>query len=80
MADAVALLETLMAPADVSRACGGLSESTLRRLVRAGTFPRPVVLSRTRSGHPCRVAWPASDVASWIAARIAEGRQERAAA
>ena len=43
-----------------------LSRTTLWRLVRAGTFPKPVTVS------PGRIAWPESAVQSWIASRMAE--------
>src|SRR5262245_45848782 len=42
------------------------SGSTLRRLIRAGEFPRPVALS------PGLVAWPEDEVDHWVADRIAE--------
>src|SRR5262245_60307110 len=42
------------------------SGSTLRRLIRAGEFPRPVVVS------PGLVAWPEDEVDRWVAERIAE--------
>jgi predicted DNA-binding transcriptional regulator AlpA len=40
-----------------------ISNTTLWRLVRAGSFPQPVALS------PGRVAWPKNAVDKWIAAR-----------
>ncbi|ODT26161.1 MAG: hypothetical protein ABS54_07695 [Hyphomicrobium sp. SCN 65-11] len=39
-----------------------LSKHQIYRLIRARRFPRPLALS------PQRVAWRASDVASWMAA------------
>jgi prophage regulatory protein len=45
----------------------GLSRPTIWRLVRAGTFPRPVQLS-----SPAAVGWIASEVDAWIATRIAQ--------
>jgi predicted DNA-binding transcriptional regulator AlpA len=45
-----------------------ISESTARR---TPDFPKPVVLSRTASGKPARVAYVASEVEAWIKGRIA---------
>src|SRR5262249_30876261 len=42
------------------------SGSTLRRLIRAGEFPRPVAVSAGL------VAWPEDEVDRWVAERIAE--------
>lgn len=53
---------------------GGLSESTVRRLIAEGRFPKPVVLSRTRSGRPCRVAFVRGELTAWVAATIARAR------
>ena len=39
----------------------GFSRQTLRRLVRAGQFPKPIRISRTR------LAWRVSDVEKWVA-------------
>lgn len=50
---------------------GGISDSTRRRIP---DFPAPVVLSRTRSGHPCRIAFVESEVRAWIGRRIAAER------
>ena len=38
----------------------GLSKSTIKRLVGAGTFPRPLKTS------PRRIAWPACEVKAWL--------------
>lgn len=53
---------------------GGLSESTVRRLISEGAFPRPIVLSRTKSGRPCRIAFVRSELAAWVAGAIERGR------
>jgi predicted DNA-binding transcriptional regulator AlpA len=53
---------------------GGLSESSIRRLMEEGRFPRPIILSRNRHGRPVRIAWIESEVRGWIAARIAAER------
>ena len=50
---------------------GGLSDSTRRRIP---DFPRPVVLSRTHTGKPCRIAFVRSEVCDWVASRIAAAR------
>ena len=44
----------------------GLSRSKLYELIEQGRFPKPVKLSGRIN------AWPESDIADWIAARIAE--------
>jgi prophage regulatory protein len=46
----------------------GLGRSAIYAAIRAGTFPPPVRIS----AHA--VAWPASDIERWIAARIASRR------
>jgi hypothetical protein len=50
---------------------GGISDSTRRRLA---DFPPPVVLSRTRSGRPARIAFVREEVLSWCESRIAANR------
>jgi hypothetical protein len=50
---------------------GGISDSTRRRIT---DFPCPVVLSRTRSGRPCRIAFVREEVLAWCEARIAADR------
>ncbi|MGT2506434.1 helix-turn-helix transcriptional regulator [Cupriavidus basilensis] len=39
----------------------GLSDSTLDRMIRAGTFPQPIKLG------PRSVAWRSADLAAWMA-------------
>lgn len=51
----------------------GCSRSEIYRRVQAGTFPPPIKLGERAS------AWAEHEVASWIAARIAE-RDAKAAA
>jgi predicted DNA-binding transcriptional regulator AlpA len=53
---------------------GGLSRSTVRRLIAEGRFPRPIVLSRSKKGRPARVAWVSDEVFRWINERIAADR------
>lgn len=53
---------------------GGLSESTVRRLIAEQRFPAPVVLSRTRSGRPCRIAFIRGELTAWIAGTIERAR------
>lgn len=55
---------------------GGLSESTIRRLIAEDRFPRPVVLSKTKSGRPCRIAFVRSELTAWVASTIARARAE----
>jgi prophage regulatory protein len=47
-------------------ACTGISDTTLWRLMRAGTFPRPIKLSSQRVG------WFLDEVIEWQAAKAAE--------
>ena len=46
---------------------GGISDSTRRRIP---DFPAPVVLSRTRKGRPCRIAFVEEEVLAWCEERI----------
>ena len=57
--------ERLLPPPIVSDRTS-LSRTTLWRMVRAGSFPKPVTIS------PGRIAWPESAVQAWIAAKVAE--------
>ena len=50
---------------------GGISDSTRRRIP---DFPRPIVLSRTKAGRPCRIAFVREEVLAWCEARIAADR------
>lgn len=54
---------------------GGISDSTRRR---TADFPRPIVLSRTRAGRPCRIAFVEAEVLAWCEARIRAHRGEAA--
>jgi len=63
----------LVAPGDTRRITS-LSASTIRRLVEAGQFPRPIVLSRNRHGKPVRIAYVLSELEEWCAQRIAASR------
>jgi predicted DNA-binding transcriptional regulator AlpA len=72
--------DTLVSPQATRAMAGGLSDSSLRRLVKAGAFPQPIALSRTASGRPCRVAYVRSEVLAWCASRIARERGSSAAA
>jgi predicted DNA-binding transcriptional regulator AlpA len=58
----------------VRQIAGRLSEATIRRLAGQGLFPRPITLSRTHKGRPCRVAWVEGEVREWCASKIAEDR------
>jgi predicted DNA-binding transcriptional regulator AlpA len=66
--------DRLLSPRAASAMSGDLSASTMRRLVTAGQYPRPVVLSRTRGGKPARIAYSAREVATWVARKIAADR------
>jgi prophage regulatory protein len=46
----------------------GLARSTVYKLVKDGTFPKPVKLTGQRA-----VAWSSDAVDAWISARIASG-------
>jgi len=48
----------------------GLSRSTIYLYIKAGAFPKPVALG------PRAVGWLESDVNGWLAARVAETRDE----
>lgn len=49
-----------------------LSRATIYRLVQAGEFPPPVVLTGARS------AWVEAEIASWMQARLATRASTRA--
>ena len=74
------MVERLLSYAETRRACGGLSESSIRRLVAEGRFPRPVVLSRTKSGRAARVAFVSSEVEAVVADIIEKARGKGEAA
>ena len=61
------MLEQFLKRDQVTHATG-LSRSAIYAAMNAGTFPRPVRVGKTA------VAWRASEVESWQAARIAESR------
>ncbi len=63
----------LVAPGETRRITS-LSASTIYRLVEAGRFPRPIVLSRNRHGKPVRIAYVLAELEEWCAQRIAAGR------
>jgi predicted DNA-binding transcriptional regulator AlpA len=64
----------LVEPAEAYRIVGGLSESTIRRMIRVGTFPRPVVLNRDRHGKAVRVAYIYDELIAWNRQRIEADR------
>lgn len=47
------------------RTITGLSDSTIDRMIRSGTFPQPVKLG------PRSVAWRSADIAVWMASLAA---------
>lgn len=76
----------LVSPADAIPLIGGLSLSTINRLIKsreedaaAGKppFPLPVVLNRDRHGKPVRKAFVESELAAWNVAKIAADRNGR---
>ena len=56
-------LDRLIAFNKVQELVGGISQPTIWRMRRAGTFPQPVKIS------PNRIAWRESDVRAWIDSR-----------
>jgi prophage regulatory protein len=52
----------LLTALQVSRLCL-VSSQTIRRMVRAGTFPKPVKIS------PQRIAWREEEVQAWLVRR-----------
>ncbi len=70
----------LVKPAAAYELCGGLSEATVRRLIAAGDFPRPVVLSKDRHGRPVRVAFVYSELMDFCRRRIEADRGHSPAA
>jgi predicted DNA-binding transcriptional regulator AlpA len=64
----------LMDFAAAQAAAGGLSESSLRRLVKAGRFPRPIALSKRGDGRPARIAFVEAEVEEAVGRWIAEAR------
>lgn len=67
MAHAAALSTALMRRKQVE-AHTGLARSTLYKLIAKGEFPPPIHLTAKA------VAWPSSDVDTWIAKRIAASK------
>jgi prophage regulatory protein len=52
-----------------------LSRSEIYRRIALGEFPKPIRLSGSVGSHGGRVAFVASEVDAWIAARVAEWRE-----
>ncbi len=44
-----------------------LSRTTMHEMIKAGTFPRPLKIGRSR------IAWPEKEIDDWIAARTPSG-------
>jgi prophage regulatory protein len=51
--------DTMLSPREVAR-LAGISTRTIDRMVRRGTFPKPLHLS------PRRIGWPAGQVKDWL--------------
>jgi predicted DNA-binding transcriptional regulator AlpA len=73
----VGMGDTFISPRVARERSGGISESTQRRLIEAGQYPKPVVLSRDRHGKPARIAFIERELAEWVATRIAADRSSR---
>jgi predicted DNA-binding transcriptional regulator AlpA len=65
----------LLSCAEARRISGGISRATQARLIAAGDYPQPIVLSVTRHGKHARVAWVESEVRAWVARRISASRR-----
>ena len=52
-----------------------LSRSEIYRRITLGEFPRPIRLSGPTGSRGGRVAFVASEIDAWIAARVAEWRE-----
>lgn len=72
-------VERLVAPRELRRMVGGLSDSSIRRLIAEGKFPKPITLARNRHGKPVRIAFCESEVLAWVAATIQADRGPAAA-
>jgi predicted DNA-binding transcriptional regulator AlpA len=66
----------LVAPEEARHTCGGISDSTMRRLIAANDFPKPVVLNRNRHGKPVRIAFVYGELVTWCEQRIAAARNQ----
>lgn len=62
--------DTMLPLAEVLRLTG-ISQSSIKRLVEAGLFPKPIKLMTRRNG------WPAREVKKWIAEKDELRRTER---
>ena len=60
----------LVSPNETRLMCGGLSTSTLRRLIAANAFPRPVILARDRHNKPVRIAFVYAELTAWCRDRV----------
>lgn len=53
-----------------------LSDSTMRRRIKTGEFPKPIVMTKTRGDANLKVAWIESEVEDWIHKQIDQHRNE----
>lgn len=67
-AQTVSTVPTFMSKHDVAKVTT-LGVTTVLAEVRAGRFPKPIKLTRGRSG------WLSSEVAEWMAKRVADSRR-----
>lgn len=62
--------ERFMSNPEVQHVSGKLSRSTLWRLIKAGLFPAPILISKNRK------AWLESEVQAWIQKQVAASRNQ----
>ena len=53
----------------------GFQDTTIRELIEAGQFPKPVLIG---TGKVKRRVWPESQIRAWIEARIRERDEKQA--
>jgi predicted DNA-binding transcriptional regulator AlpA len=75
MSDQTTKPERLIAIKEVAKMTS-LSESSVRRRVKAGVFPKPIVISKTRSDVSVRTVYVESEVQDWIQSQISAARNE----
>jgi predicted DNA-binding transcriptional regulator AlpA len=71
------MADSLLSFEQAGHLAAGLSESTIRRLVKMGEVPEPVVILFGKNGRPARVGFVESEIRSWCAARIAASREPK---
>lgn len=66
--------QRLVRPREAYARCA-ISESTARRLIAAGRYPRPITLSLDRHGRALRIAFLDEEISAWISARVRADRE-----